>query len=798
MQNTAQPYYEEIKLRFSLSNCKKGHTYLIEFSIPEDSINFKTEKIKSKSDNSLIEFSNTLVCRYYFYKPQNIQINVHRWKNTINFRNFPIKKDSFLTLSSIISSNNTTFQSKVIKSLEDSETISIKVEESNNIETNDYCFIDFIKNGITLDPYIGIDFNDKLLHISDLENNQYMNAIRGFRETIINFTREFEVFGYGLNLLNFKIKTENNEPYFNLNLKEDPTIMGLTNIKIAYKECLDKIDFSENNNMLSPLLKYVEKRIYEKKKLKNYSILFLLMSNAPKKEDFKNCIDNFIESSFLPLSILIIGIGDKESEFEKIKELYSGITNPSNGKRKQRDNICFISMKECNYDDNLLKDKCLTSLPRHMIEYYKLVETTPDQIKEHKLTNIEKGILNLNKYIEEDDDTLSAPPLIVMEGKNDILRSKTMDGNKANINNDFDNMYEKPTINNDNNITNNDLSNKKTKLYQNITPGKDGDNVNINQLNPPCNIKKSKTTPINEIKINNNNLKDKKLINTPGYQNNNVYKNTPLSNPFAQEDKKYVNTPNDVEGNLNNNNKKLNNPFAKEDKKYVNTPKDVECDLNNNNKNLNNPFAQENKKYVNTPKDVEGDLNNNNKNLKNPFAQKYINTPKDNIDLKKNMENPYNQNDKKLNNKQSLNEKNKNIFCYDNTPGNVDLKSTINTNINNNNPYNQTPLPQEGKVMLNEKKIINNSQYDEDEKKNTEYFINTPVQDQENKMKNMYQPNPFLKEKDIKNNDSIPFYLLSVNKDNHINSASNIDFEKRQNKNVLKFDGPLQNYSIDD
>ena len=65
-------------------------------------------------------------------------------------------------------------------------------------------------------------------------------------------------------------------------------------------------------------------------------------------------------------------------------------------------------------------------------------------------------------------------------------------------------------------------------------------------------------------------------------------------------------------------------------------------------------------------------------------------------------------------------------------------------------------------------------------------------------MKNLYQPNPFLKEKDIKNNDSIPFYLLSVNKDNHINSASNIDFEKRQNKNVLKFDGPLQNYSIDD
>ena len=793
MQNTAQPYYEEIKLRFSLNNCKKGHAYLIEFSIPEDSVNFKTEKIKNKSDNSLIEFSNTLDCKYYFYKPQNIQINVHRWKSTINFRNFPIEKDSFLTLSSIISSNNTTFQSKIIKSLEDSETIIINVEESNNIETNDYCFTDFIKNGITLDPYIGIDFNDKLLHINDLGNNQYMNAIRGFRETIINFTRDFEVFGYGVNLLNFKIKTENSEPYFNLSLKEDPTIMGLTNIKKAYKECLDKIDFSGNNNILSPLLKYIEKRISQKKKLKNYNILFLLMSNAPKKEDFKNCIDIFIESSFLPLSILIIGIGDKESEFKKIKELYSGITNSSDGMRKQRDNICFISMKECNYDDNLLKDKCLTSLPRHMIEYYKLVEITPEQIKEHKLINIEKSILNLNKYIDQDDDTLSAPPLIAMEGKNDILHSKTMDGNKANINNDFGNIYEKPTIDVDNNITNNDLSNKKTKLYQNITPGKGGDNenVNINQLNPPCNVKKSKTIPMDNIKINNPFAQeDKKYVNTPkdveGDLNNN---NKNLNNPFAQEDKKYVNTPKDIEGDLNNNNKNLKNPFAQEDKKYVNTPKDVEVDLNYHYKNLNNPFAQEDKKYVNTPKDVEEEINNKEKNLKNPFAQenkKYINTPKDSINLKNNeMKNPYNQDDKKLNNKQSLNEKDENRYCYAKTPGNINLKSTINTSINNKNPYNQNPLPEEGKVIANENK-------------NTQYFINTPDQEQENKKKNEYQPNPFLKDKSVKNNESISFNLFSDNQDNHINSASNIDFENRQNKNDSRFEEPLKNYSIDE
>ena len=149
------------------------------------------------------------------------------------------------------------------------------------------------------------------------------------------------------------------------------------------------------------------------------------------------------------------------------------------------------------------------------------------------------------------------------------------------------------------------------------------------------------------------------------------------------------------------------------------------------------------------------------------------------------MKNPYNQDDKKLNNKQSLNEKDENRYCYAKTPGNINLKSTINTSINNKNPYNQNPLPEEGKVIANENK-------------NTQYFINTPDQEQENKKKNEYQPNPFLKDKSVKNNESISFNLFSDNQDNHINSASNIDFENRQNKNDSRFEEPLKNYSIDE
>ena len=51
--------------------------------------------------------------------------------------------------------------------------------------------------GISFENYIGIDFSDKKWHNEDIEKNQYINAIRGFRETLFDFQRNFEVYGLG-------------------------------------------------------------------------------------------------------------------------------------------------------------------------------------------------------------------------------------------------------------------------------------------------------------------------------------------------------------------------------------------------------------------------------------------------------------------------------------------------------------------------------------------------------------------------------------------------------------------------
>ena len=103
------------------------------------------------------------------------------------------------------------------------------------------------------------------MHNKDIEKNQYINAIRGFRETLFGFQRNFEVYGFGANLLGYKKDKDNS--FFNLSLSENPNLLGLTCIKEAYKECLKKVNFYENNNntYLSTLINHIQKRIYGKK-----------------------------------------------------------------------------------------------------------------------------------------------------------------------------------------------------------------------------------------------------------------------------------------------------------------------------------------------------------------------------------------------------------------------------------------------------------------------------------------------------------------------------------------------------
>ena len=353
--------FEQIKLTFSLEGCRKDHSYEIEFSL-ENNDTFKTDLMKSMSNNSLLEFTKIFLCDYHFSKIQHFTLGVRRWKSRQHFVFHKVKENLNLTLSSLVSSKNSIFKSIVNEKVPNSETIIIKIENPNYAEqklSNHFTLFDYLKSGITLEAYIGIDFTNGIEHIKEIESNQYMQAILGFRETLFDFVRDFQVFGFGANVNNSIVYSDTD--YFNLALKENEILTGFTNIEKAYEEVLDKITYT-NQYSLSPLINNIKNIIYSKYKPDTYNLLFLLINSPPKQQDYQKCIDAFIENTYLPLSVIIIGIGN--NELEDVKKLFMPkIKFSSKDIEKFRTNVNFFSLKDCNFNNDILKNKCLKDIP---------------------------------------------------------------------------------------------------------------------------------------------------------------------------------------------------------------------------------------------------------------------------------------------------------------------------------------------------------------------------------------------------------------------------------------------------
>ena len=96
-------------------------------------------------------------------------------------------------------------------------------------------------------------------------------------------------------------------------------------------------------------------------------------------------IDALVEASFLPLSVIIIGIGN--DHFEEMKTL-DGNENPlinSKGKKRLRDLVQFIPFNDYKNSPNLLAEEVLKEIPRQIIEYYTINHITPNHLQNPNL-----------------------------------------------------------------------------------------------------------------------------------------------------------------------------------------------------------------------------------------------------------------------------------------------------------------------------------------------------------------------------------------------------------------------------
>ena len=496
---------EKIRLNFSIKKCKKDDYYQIKLTNEDLSLNniksFETENLKCLEEGKELIFKNTVECNYFFYKKQKLTINF--LKSIKEGKNFNIKENERHTfLSSLVVAPNSIYERPFNSKIKDSELLCIKLTKVNHDTQNkkNESIFDYLTVGLKLSCFVSMDCSQGA-NKQKIEKSyrNYKRIINSIKDKITNYTKdEYFIYGYGANLRNKDLSNELYKYIFNINLEEDKSI-NFDNFNQIYDNCLNYI-IPEKKVNLSLMIKKITKDIFRFYDERYYNIFFILARELTDISDKQNTIDAFIESGYLPLTIIIIGEG--KNNFESMKELFGKkIKQSSNGMLKNRDNIIFMNYPDdFNENSELLSEWCLREISKQMLSFYNLAKCSPEQIKKNNLGNI-KNSINIYKQ-----------SYALYESK--IIGFSQMDNQQfrlSNIpirnNNQEKNIFEKP--NNQKNIINN------TKFrIENINTPKDEDDYIITPDNPikadiqPKNIYQEKKDNLAINNIQNNNIQE--------------------------------------------------------------------------------------------------------------------------------------------------------------------------------------------------------------------------------------------------------------------------------------------------
>ena len=171
-------------------------------------------------------------------------------------------------------------------------------------------FLDIINEGMKISLAIAIDFsksNQDLHKINTNKMNRYEEAIKYCGDIVACYDNEqlFPVWGLGADNIPGKF----NRMFFPISFKDNPNIHKIDSVLKEYRNCLNKISFSESVEF-SPVIKQFIKRIEDNKEYINKCYNILLLLTDGKYVDKEKTIDEIVKASKLPMSIIMIGLQD--------------------------------------------------------------------------------------------------------------------------------------------------------------------------------------------------------------------------------------------------------------------------------------------------------------------------------------------------------------------------------------------------------------------------------------------------------------------------------------------------------
>lgn len=240
-------------------------------------------------------------------------------------------------------------------------------------------FLDYVNGGCEVSLIIGIDFtksngnpadSSSLHYLNGLRPNEYLQAIREVGEILQYYDsdKQIPVFGFGAKLPPAHTHTCH---CFALNGDLfDPEVSGIAGAEDVYRQACASLTF-HGPTMFAPLIHmaalYAGCRPVSQSE-QRYFILLILTDGIIN--DMDQTLHEIVEASFLPISIIIVGIGPENFDLMKVLDAdENAIRSKVTGKQMVRDIVQFVPFRDVKANQLQLAREVLYEIPAQLVGF---------------------------------------------------------------------------------------------------------------------------------------------------------------------------------------------------------------------------------------------------------------------------------------------------------------------------------------------------------------------------------------------------------------------------------------------
>ena len=261
-------------------------------------------------------------------------------------------------------------------------------------------FLDYIMGGCSINVHVAIDFTmsnksptdpTSLHYVNPQTNtNQYSEAILSVLSILENSDRLFPTYGFGGKVPGSPDGRISHCFALNGDIY-NPECNGVKGVMKAYFDSLKKVKLWGGTHF-SSVLDFVngcakQQSVETNQVNQSYTICLILTDGIIN--DREKTINEIIKGSNLPISIIIVGIG--EADFQQMEDFDADVTplySERLGQYSSRDIVQFVPLRDLKNDPILLAKSVLAEVPKQLTTFFQSRNIQPNPKKMHDKQDI--------------------------------------------------------------------------------------------------------------------------------------------------------------------------------------------------------------------------------------------------------------------------------------------------------------------------------------------------------------------------------------------------------------------------